>query len=273
LVSVLGEVIENSCKGVLIFLGMGLSHRHLTKEALETLRDSDVVFLETYTSIVEEGLLDYLKGILGGKPIPLTRKDLEEDNAVKIFRELADGRKVTLAVIGDPFQATTHNMLRAEAVKRGCRVRYVAGISIYSYAVSLSGLYNYKFGAKATIVYPRWGILSEHPYDVLKQNKDHGLHTFFYLDIDPQLGPMKPDEAVRILLELEGRRKEGVFNPEEKVLVLERLGWSEEGVYYWSAYRIIKEKRWSRPPYSLIVPGKLNRVEEEIVEALWGEET
>ncbi len=261
---------KETCKGTLVFLGLGLQREHLTQQAIKELRRADTIFLETYTSIPWEGIIDFIKDISGGKnPRKITRKDLEEDNAEILFKEIEKGKYVVLAVLGDPFQATTHSILRVEAKKRGYPTKYVPGINIYSYAVSLSGLYNYKFGAKATIVYPRWGILSEHPLNILKENRERGLHTFFFLDLDPELGPMKPDTALKLLLEVQDKRKEKVVQEDEGVLVLERLGWPGERILYISVKETIN-KKWDKPPYSLIIPGKLNNIEKETVELLWG---
>jgi len=261
---------KETFKGTLVFLGLGLQEEHLTRQAIDELRRADVIFLETYTSIPWEGIIDFIKEVSGGKsPRKITRKDLEEDNAEILFSEIEKGSYVILAVLGDPFQATTHSILRVEAKKRGYHTKYVPGINIYSYAVSLSGLYNYKFGAKATIVYPRWGILSEHPLNTLKENRERGLHTFFFLDLDPELGPMKPDTALKLLLEVQDKKREKVLQEKEKLLVLQRLGWPEERIHYISVKETIN-KKWDKPPYSLIIPGKLNSIEKEVLEVLWG---
>lgn len=257
---------ESKRTGILAFVGFGLSKFQITSEASATLKDADVVFYETYTSFYYPDIREAIEelGVRKCNVIGLNRKDLEEDGGKIVFDELEKGRKVAFVVAGDPFFATTHTALKIEALKKGYRVRYVPGINIYSYAVSASGLFNYKFGESATIVYKRNGILFTYPYVVLSENLKRGLHTFFYLDIDPKLGPLTSSEALEILLEIEKNEKHGIISKDRKVLVLERLGWPDERLYYAPISWFLK--RELNPPHSLIIPGKLHFVEKEAIE-------
>ena len=259
------------CRGVLYFVGIGLSSRHITREAEHALREADVIFLDTYTSFYEDDPYVLIKAMNNNATIlKASRSDLEEHAVDKVLRKVLEGLRVAIVSIGDPFIATTHNALRADAAKLGCRSRYVPGINVYSYAISVTGLFNYKFGASATIVYPHepGGEPPSHPYEVLGVNKKAGYHTFFFLDISPDRGPMKPNEAVSILLYLEEKYSKGFIDTEERLLILEKLGHSGERVHLLSAHRVVGRK-WNNPPYSIIVPGQLNPVEKEVIEVLW----
>jgi len=242
-----------------------LSSKHLTRRALEVLSNADVVFLEKYTSMAPEELFERVYRIAGGRVVEVCRRELEDENAKVLFKELEKGLEVALAVIGDPFIATTHNYIRIEALKRGFKVEYVPGINIYTYAASLTGLFIYKFGGSATIVYPRGEIVSEHPYIVLRENLERGLHTFFFLDLSEERGFMKPDEAIEILRRIEKRYNGSLMNSGNKIVVLERLGFNDEHVYYISIGGVLS-RRWSNPPYSIIYPGKLHFMEEDSLE-------
>ena len=260
-----------TCRGVLYFVGIGLSPRHITREAEHVLREVDVIFLDIYTSFYEDDPYVLIKAMNNNASIQkASRSDLEEHAAEKVLRKVIEGLRVAIVSIGDPFIATTHNALRADAVKLGCVSRYVPGINVYSYAISVTGLFNYKFGASATIVYPheRGGEPPSHPYEVLGVNKKAGYHTFFFLDISPDRGPMRPDEAISILLYLEEKHSKKFIDAQEKLLILERLGQSGERVYLIPVYRVV-ERKWNNPPYSIIVPGQLNPVEKEVIEVLW----
>ena len=159
----------------LAFVGLGLKLKHLTLEAIEVLKESDIVFLDSYTSIGEDISAETLSSFLNKQVIPVSRKDIEDENGKIIFDALSRGLNVSLAVIGDPFIATTHIALLLQAIRKGLEVKIVHGISIYSAAISCSGLMSYKFGKSATIVYPKEGIVYEYFYDVIKENKELSL--------------------------------------------------------------------------------------------------
>ncbi len=250
---------------MLYIVGLGLSSKHLTRRALEVLSNADIVFLEKYTSLAPDELFERVYRVAGGRVVEVCRRELEDENAEVVFKELEKGLNVALAVIGDPFIATTHNYIRIEALRRGFKVEYVPGINIYTYAASLTGLFIYKFGGSATIVYPRKGLLSKHPYLVLKSNYERGLHTFFFLDLSEEEGFMKPDEAVKILKEIEKEYKGSLISNNSKIVVLERLGFDDEHVYYTSIGNVLG-RNWGKPPYSIIYPGKLHFMEEDSLE-------
>ena len=246
-------------------MGLGLTPRYITLAALEALRTSDTVFLETYTVPLSDWSPEKLEKLIGKPVVMLARRDLEDLGGRALLEELDRGRTVALAVIGDPFIATTHLSLKLEAIKNGHRVETIYGVSAHCAAVSASGLFPYKFGKSATIVYPRDGIVSEYPYDVLKENKERGLHTLFYLDVLEDGRGMTVAEAIEILLGVEERRREGVFTGDTLVVGLARLGCSDEAIVSGRASAV---KRWSGlpgPPHMLIVPGNLHFMEQESV--------
>ena len=248
---------------MLRFVGLGLSPRYITKLAAEALKTSDTVFFETYTVPVSEWTPEILAEV-AGKPVKvLKRRDLEDLGGRAIFEELGKGRTVSLAVVGDPFIATTHLSLRLEALRHGYRVEIVYGVSAHCAAISASGLFPYKFGKSATIVYPRDGILSEYPYDVLKENRERGLHTLFYLDVAEDGGGMTVSEAIDILLEVEGIRRENVFTENTLVVGLARLGCEDEAIASGRAGVLKKYGSLPGPPHMLIVPGSLHFMERE----------
>ena len=261
-----------ACSGKLYFIGMGLSRRQITEEAINALRESDIVIVDMYTSFYGDDLGKVVEDYASQARIILAeRSTLEEKSRETVLSNLLEGHVLSIVSAGDPFIATTHSYIRVEAKKLGCITRYIPGISIYSYAISLSGLYNYKFGASATLVYPPNDSSepSPHAYNIIRINKDAGFHTFLFLDISAEKGPMRPNEAVRILLNQEKKYGKQVISQLDRILVLERLGFDGEKVFYLTANDVL-ERKWDNPPYSIIIPGKLNPVEQEILEVLWG---
>jgi diphthamide biosynthesis methyltransferase len=62
----------------LVGLGLG-SNGYLTRRAMEVIKRSDKVYLDTYTSFFEPGLIEELRTILGSRLIEADRRLLEED--------------------------------------------------------------------------------------------------------------------------------------------------------------------------------------------------
>jgi len=136
-------------------VGMGLgSVNYLTKGALEAAARSDKIYLDTYTSPIDESLLNHLRREFGEKLIEADRSLLEE-GASRIVEEAGEG-DVCVLVPGDPLIATTHLTLILEAARRGIGFRIVHGVSAHTALISSSLLQAYKFGRTVTI--PRSGV-------------------------------------------------------------------------------------------------------------------
>ena len=150
-------------------------------------------------------------------------------------------------------------------------------------AVGSVGLELYKYGKTTSIVFTQEGWKVDTPYDVIKQNQEHGLHTLCLLDIkvnEPSKDdlrsetPRKDDneprfmsvsEGIKALLDIEQRRKEKVFSGETLCVGFARLGAHNQIIKAGSAKDLLAED-FGAPLHSLIVPGKLHFMEEEILE-------
>ena len=254
----------------LYFVGMGLhDHRDLTLKGLEVARSCDKVYVELYTSLMAGLKVEDLEGLLGRRVTVLSRSDLEGRRAVEIVEE-ASRLNVALLVPGDPFIATTHVALRVEAMRRGVDVKVVHGASIASAAPGLTGLSFYKFGRSVTVVYPEPGYMPEAPYDVLRDNASRGLHTLMLLDIKAERGAyMTVPEALRLLMEIEERRGEGVVDGDMLVVGVARAGSMEPSIAAGGLMRVL-EVDLGPPPHTLIVPGELHFMEEEALISICG---
>ena len=249
--------------GELLLISIGLyDEKDMSLRALEEARKCDKLYLEMYTTVLGT-TKEKLEDLIGKEIKVVGRKELEE-GCGKIVEE-ARRYKVGVLVGGDCLVATTHNILREEAMKKGVRVRVVHGSSILS-AVAETGLHIYKFGRCVTIPLPEktGGKIPFSVYDVIKGNKERGLHTLCLLDVDMERNrKLSVDEAARILLEMENKRKEGVVDGKTKVVVYRNFGKGSE-IIYLELNKLLE--RNVEPPAVLIIPGKLHFTEEDFLQ-------
>jgi len=255
--------IELQVGKMLTLVGLGLhDEKDVTLRGIDAAKSADVVYIELYTN-AWRGKAD-LEKIIGRKITELKREDLEQD-AGKIIAE-AKTKDVVLFVSGDPLIATTHSTLLADAKHAGVETRIVHNASIVS-AIGETGLHVYKFGATATVPFPdkTAGKLPESVYDVLASNKSAGMHTLFLLDITPEKC-MTPNDAIKILLELENKRGEKIFTEGTEVVVFARAGAPDSKIFFGSV-RDLKDSDFGKPPMIMIVPSKLHFSEREFLES------
>lgn len=249
---------------MLTLVGLGLyDEKDLTLHGIEVAKQADKVYIELYTSVWSGK--EELGKIIGRKVEELKREDLEQ-RAGKIIGE-AKTKNVVIFVPGDPMIATTHSILVGEAKKNNIKVGIIHNASIIS-AIGETGLHIYKFGASATVPFPEktGGKFPESVYDVIKLNKRAGLHTLLLLDITPE-HCMTSNEAMELLLNIEGQRKEDVFTDDMKIVVFARAG-SETPLIVFGKVGELKNKDFGNPPMVLIVPGLLHFFEREFLEQL-----
>lgn len=246
---------------MLTLIGLGLyDEKDLTLRGIEEAKKADKAFIELYTS-KWHGNLKSLEKLIGKKIEILSRKDLEE-NSDKIIKQ-AKNKKLVIFVQGDPLVATTHSSLLLEAKKRGIETRIIHNASIIS-AIGETGLHLYKFGPSVTIPFPEKtrGKLPESVYEVIKMNKARGLHTLCLLDVDAEENKyMLPKEAMEILLQIEEKRKEGVFTGRTDIIVFSSADSDKPSVVYGKVEELIK-KGLKELPAVLIVLGMLHFTEK-----------
>ena len=168
--------------------------------------------------------------------------------------------------------ATTHIDLRLRAKDLGIKTAIIHAPSISSAVSGLSGLQNYRFGKSTTIPFPfmrnEKTIISEAPYDTIKMNRKNDLHTLVFLDIDREKGFMDIRKAVSLLLEMEGRRGDGVL-VNALVVGIARAGSISPAVH--SDYlEKIKDYDFGGPLQILIIPASLHFIEAEALVKLCG---
>jgi len=250
---------------MLSLIGLGLNdEKDLTLKGLEVVKKSEKVYAELYTGFWH-GNLKKLEKIVGKKITILKRKDLE-DESEKILKE-AKQKDVAIFVQGDPLVATTHNALLLDAKKMKIQIQIVHNASIVS-AIAEIGLHVYKFGPTVTIPFPEKtkGKLPESVYEIIKINKARGLHTLCLLDIDPENKRfMLPQEACKILLEIEKKRNDNVFTEDAEVIAVGKLG-SDKPLVEYKKVKDMLNSYFRTYPTVMVIPGKLHFTEKEFLE-------
>lgn len=252
--------------GRLSFVGLGLGPKGITLEGVGELKDSDLVYLEYYTTPHEPALLKEIEKATGKHPTVVDR-DFVEDGGT-ILSE-AKRKKVTLAVLGDPMIATTHGELRARAIRLGIQTRVVHSATIASAAASASGLHSYKFSRTVTVTRESVSKLTQ-AYHILHENLLEGAHTLLLLEYDLASGEgVSPAQAIAGLLLAEGNFKRKVLSESTFALVLSRVGRGDAQLAAGEFSELAKIE-FGEPPNSLVVPGMLHFTEVEEVSAIFG---
>jgi diphthine synthase len=211
--------------------------------------------------------IEKMEQLYGKKVLVLSREDVEQHPKDNVLNDALD-RKVVFMTGGDAMVATTHVDLRLRAKQMGIETSIIHGASIQSAVCGLSGLQNYRFGKAATIAFPYKGIISETPYDTVKMNRKNGLHTLLFLDIDREKGYMTVNEGIRLLLEVEGRRKEGVVAG-SLCIGIARAG-SPCPCVKAGNIEALESFDFGGPLHIMVIPSELHFLEEEALQAFAG---
>lgn len=250
---------------MLTLIGLGLwNESDVTLKGIDRAKNSDVVYIELYTS-KWYGDVKKLEKIISKKIKVLKRKDLEEESDI-ILKETED-KNVVLFVPGDPLVATTHNSLISDARRKGIDVEIIHNASIYS-AIAEVGFHIYSFGATATVPFPEktGGKLPKSVYETLKMNRKNGFHTLLLLDVIAEENKyMKPNEGMKILLKIEEEMNDEIFTEYTEIVVFARAGSDEPLIVYGEVKDLLK-KDFGKPPFVIIIPGQMHFTEKEYLE-------
>jgi diphthine synthase len=256
---------------MLTFIGLGLFDEYdISLKGLKAIREADLVYAEFYTSCLMGTDLDRMEKLYGKRICLLSREDVEQKPDWLIGAKDED---ICFLTGGDTMVSTTHVDLRLRAEKLGIETRLIHGASIACTVSGLTGLQNYRFGKSASIPHPyesRRGtrVISETPYDILKQNTEMGLHTLVFLDIDKEKGYMTVNTALGLLLEVEEKREEK-FMQGSVAVGIARAG-SEKPVVKADYAEKLKDFDFGKPLHILVIPGKLHFLEAEALVKLAG---
>jgi len=253
-------------QGKLSFIGLGLyDEKDLSLKALETIKESDYVFAEFYTSILSGSTIEKLEEICETKISVLNREETENGT---IFLSKAKTNKVSLLIGGDALTATTHVDLRMRAIQQGIHTSVVHGSSVVTAVPGLLGLQHYKFGRITTLVIPEKNYFPLSPYDVIKENKEQGLHSLVLLDIKAEKNQfMTAEQAIEVLWKMEEQKQEKLFSKKDIICVVARAG-SKKPVVKADTFENLKKQSFGPPLHALVVPGNLHFMELEALQIL-----
>lgn len=242
-------------------IGIGLNdEKDITVKGLELVKNSDLIYLESYTSKLQCSVED-LEKFYSKKVIIADRTMVEGDNNEIITN--AKDKEVSLLIIGDVFSATTHTDMMMRCKELNIEVNIVHNAAILT-AIGIVGLQLYKFGKTTSIPYPEENFKPETAYDAIKENND--LHTLCLLDIKKdQEKYMTVNEALQILFDIEAKRNEKVFTGDTFCVGCARLG-GDFLIKAGKAGDLIKQD-FGAPLHCLIVPGKMHFMEEEALKS------
>ncbi|MEZ0394790.1 MAG: diphthine synthase [Desulfurococcaceae archaeon] len=248
----------------LTIVGIGMRSSHLTREAIEAIGRAEKAYVDAYTGLYED--LDAVLSLLprGCEAVMARRRDLEGEGMLRVIEE-ARSREVVVLVPGDPMVATTHDALRAEALRRGVEVRLVNGLSVLQLAFSRAGLSSYRIGRAVTLV--REDLGGPGPaIEAIYDNMARGLHTLLLLDLRIEEGVfMDVEEAVELI---EGHDERGCVARAVAVGAA-RLGWSDERMAAdWLGN--LPSRPLPPPPHAIVVLARPGPVELESLELVAG---
>ena len=248
---------------MLTFIGLGLyDEKDITLKGLEAIRDADIVFAEFYTSALIGTTIEAMEQLYGKKMVVVDREYVERADQILAC---AKDQNVVFLSSGDSMIATTHVDLRLRAIDQGIRTRIIHGPSIYSAVCGLTGLQNYRFGKSATIAFPYKKQISEAPYDTIKANKEHNLHTLLFMDIKENY--MTINQAIELLLSVERSREEKVIKG--IAVGIARAG-SEDPMVKADYVDRLQKYDFGQSLHSMVFPGGLHFLEAEALIKLAG---
>lgn len=247
-------------------IGIGLNDEQLTLEALDAIRKSSFVFVEAYTSQYASGTIKKLEKKVKKKIQSLDRSGVEEKLSEVVL--LAKKKNVSLLVVGNSLFATTHDGVLNLCREKKTKCVVIPGIGVQDY-LGLTGLSPYKFGRVITIVSPKPNFAPESFFDQLMENQKMGLHTLCLLDLDIQKNNfMTINQAVELLQSI--AKKRSIDASGWKGIALVGLGHPKSQIVFSSLF-VLAKKSFKLVPQSLIIPGTMNSIEQNNVEAWHGE--
>jgi len=253
-------------KNTIYFIGLGLyDEKDLTLKAIESMKQCDTIYAEFYTSVLMGTEIQNIEKIIGKTITILSRKQTEK---AEIILSSAKNGNVAFLTGGDSMAATTHVDLRIRSIQQGFKTKIIHGTSIITAVPALLGLQHYKFGRITTLVIPEKNYFPTSPYDIIKKNKQIGLHTLVLLDIQAEKNRyMTASEGIESLLKMEKVRNEHVIQSTDLICVVCQAG-SDDARVYADTFENLQSIDFGPPLHSLVIPGELHFMEKEALEIL-----
>ena len=227
-------------------ISLGLSLKSITAEALEAIKTSKQVYLETYTVKLPYTIKQLEKQIK--KPItPAPRELVETQELINQAKK----QNIALLVYGNALSATTHITLITDCIKNKIPYNIIHNSGILE-AISETGLQLYKFGKTSSL--PAWkpSYKPKSFLNIIKQNQKIKAHTL--LLIDPEL------DIKKTAYQLEE------CNIKDKIIIAQNIGSNNSKIYYDTINKLKNKK--IQQPFAIVIPVEMHFVEEETLEKL-----
>lgn len=273
---------------MLYLVGLGLGDaKDITVKGLEVVKKVGKVYLENYTSVLSCDQKELEE--LYGRTITVVDRDMMEQGCKEIL-DFAEADGAAVLVVGDPLNATTHTDLLLRAASRKIPYCIIHNASILS-AVACCGLQIYSFGETVSIPFWTDTWRPESYFDKIIRNRENNLHTLCLLDLkvkEPNLDKlmkgiteMEPprfmsiSQAAEQLIAIIKRRKtelekkstsrEARLDETTTCIGLARIGSSTQRIVKTTLIEAIK-LNMGTPLHSLVIPGSLHPLEEEMID-------
>lgn len=244
---------------MLWFVGLGISgFDSIPNGALGVLAKADVVYLEQFTSPIEESEVSRIRDAASGRLVLVKRWQVED--GVEILKNAKDKTAVLLSY-GDPFVATTHTELRTRAAEQGIKTGCIHASSAVTAMAGECGLHFYKIGRQATIMNEAKSLTT--PYYVTYRNMIHGNHTILLLEYSQDAGFfLDPGDALAALAKTEEGQARSVMTPSTYCIVASRIGSKNQSIVAGMASSL-KGADFGAPPHAIIIPGSMHFTESD----------
>jgi diphthine synthase len=248
---------------MLSFIGLGLyDERSITVRGRDALAEADRAFAEWYTSRLAGTDVETLEATHDIDIAVRDRAGVEQEPE-PILDAAEDGHAAFLTA-GDTMISTTHVDLRLRAHERGIGTRVIHGTTAQTAASSLTGLQNYRFGKATTLPFAEThGGVPDSVVETIEANRERGLHTLVYLDIDGANERFLTGEVAAGMLADE--------LPESRGVVVGQAG-SDDPTVRAGPLSELAEGSFGPPLHLLVIPGELHPIEEDALAALGGAE-
>lgn len=250
--------------------------------SLEIIINSDIVYIERFTSYISDEFYMKIKSYIETKKILKNNKT--EIKFVKRWfiedgREIIENssnKEVCILIYGDPLIATTYNELILRAKKNSVEYKVVHSSSGITSLIGNSGLQHYKFGKMVTMM--RDPMSSVTVYNTIYENMCLGLHTLILTEYNND-GHIKDNEsnnqpfflspikAIDLLIEREKELNLINLSGETFVVIASKIGQLNESIISGKVKSLTK-LTFEDGPNSIIFPGSLHFTEIEFLKNL-----
>jgi len=243
---------------MLNIVGLGLQGlSSITIGGAEAIRSSDEVYLDSYTSVLQQDALKEISEYFDRKIIPVERDFIEGPSPIL---DMCRTRNISLLVVGDGMSATTHKILEQNCASSGVTVRVFENASILNVIPWRLGLYTYKMGPPVSLPFLSDSFFPTSVFSKIIRNHSNGMHTIVLLDLKSGQ-TIDILQALEWLQEMEKRAGGDSILSKEEICVVSRVRQPGEKIIYGSIEKL-KTVHFGSPA-SIVIPSNPDTFEKE----------